>query len=101
MHNAIIFQGVLGMTVVAFVYLLEGKQMRREQDEIKRDEAVRMHDLANQRSVATVTGTEVDVCEVPFSPSAEVLETPLPSHAETVGVIDLESGKEIPPGTMR
>ncbi|KAM5538876.1 hypothetical protein V8D89_007598 [Ganoderma adspersum] len=91
MHHAIIFQGVLGMAVVASVYLLEGKQTRRAQDEDKRDEAARTQDLANQRA-ATRTG--VDVHEVQ---SIEEPQTPSPAD---IARVDLESGKESPIRTV-
>ncbi|KAI1787322.1 MFS general substrate transporter [Ganoderma leucocontextum] len=92
MHHAIIFQGVLGMSVVALVYLLEGKQTRRAQDEAKRNESERTHDLATQRAAA---GTGVDVHEVPFSPSED---GPEPLSPVEIVQVDLESGKEIPVG---
>ena len=95
MHHAIIFQGVLGMAVVASVYLLEGKQTRREQDEDKRDEAARTQDLASQRAAATRAG--VDVHEVQSSSSIKEPETPSPADMMRV---DLESGKESPIGTV-
>ena len=95
MHHAIIFQGVLGMAVVASVYLLEGKQTRREQDEDKRDEAARTQDLASQRAAATRAG--VDVHEVQSSSSIKEPETPSPADIMRV---DLESGKESPIGTV-
>ncbi len=93
MHHAIIFQGALGMAVVASVYLLEGKQTRRAQDEVKRDEASRTHDRANQRPAP---GTGVEVREVLSSPSMEEPETPSP---DAIVRVDLESGKESPVGT--
>ena len=43
MHRAVIFQAALVTTAVASVYLVEGKQTRRSQDEDKRDEALHQH----------------------------------------------------------
>ncbi|PIL26139.1 MFS general substrate transporter [Ganoderma sinense ZZ0214-1] len=88
MHRAIIFQGVLGMAVVVLVYLLEGKQTRRAQDEV-RDEAARTHDQS--------TGPGVDVLEVPLSPSMEERDKPAPAEITRV---DLESGKDSPVGMV-
>ncbi|KAI0742681.1 MFS general substrate transporter [Daedaleopsis nitida] len=68
MHRAVIFQAALVTTAVASVYLVEGKQTRRSQDEDKRDEALHQH-------------AGVAVVEVPAGDSeAEVEASPVSAH---------------------
>ena len=89
MHRAFIFQGALVTSVVAFVYLLEGKQTRRNLDEEKREEADRALNLQSRGQRET---TRVDVQEVhELQSQTEVGSTP----EERKPQVDLESGKEL------
>ena len=54
MHRAIIFQASLVASATVFIFAVEGKQTRRAQDEVKRDELALQHQQQG-----------VDVVEVP------------------------------------
>ena len=94
MHRAFIFQGALVTSVVAFVYLLEGKQTRRNLDEEKREEADRALSLESR---GQRDRTRVDVQEVhELQSQTEVGSTPeerKPQMSPTE--VELEGGKEL------
>ncbi|TBU57173.1 MFS general substrate transporter [Dichomitus squalens] len=89
MHRAFIFQGAVVAVVVVFVYLVEGKQTRRFQDEEKREEADRALDLESRRR----QGAQVEVHEVQSRTAVgSTPEEPKPQMSPSD--VDLESGKE-------
>ena len=94
MHRAFIFQGALVTSVVAFVYLLEGKQTRRNLDEEKREEADRALNLESRGQRET---TRVDVQEVhELQSQTEVGSTPEERERRMSPIeVDLENGKEL------
>ena len=101
MHRAFIFQGALVTSVVAFVYLLEGKQTRRNLDEEKREEADRALSLESRsqsrgrRSRGERETTRVDVQEVhELQSQTEVGSTP-EEREQRMSPTDLETGKEL------
>ena len=96
MHRAFIFQGALVTSVVAFVYLLEGKQTRRNLDEEKREEADRALGLES-RGHRQREATRVDVQEVhELQSQTEVGSTPEERERRMSPIeVDLENGKEL------
>lgn len=91
MHRAVIFQAALVASAVAFVYGVEGKQTRRAQDEVKRDQAAHHHHHPHQRG-----GTGVEVVEVPADGGDDAHEL-----AQFVSDVDSESRGDLEKGLQK